>query len=65
MKKSTFEQMDGTYREEGDHLLPNLTVPGEHLCRHLGQAAQAVSTEASANALHRPAFRREAGHPPR
>ena len=28
MKKSTFEQMDGTYREEGDHLLPNLTVPG-------------------------------------
>lgn len=27
MEKSTFEQMDGTYRQEGDYLLPNLTVP--------------------------------------
>ena len=27
MKKSTFEQMGGTYRQEGDYLLPNLTVP--------------------------------------
>lgn len=27
MKKSTFEQMGGTYRQEGDYLLPNLAVP--------------------------------------
>ncbi len=27
MGKSTFEQMDGTYRQEGDYFLPNLTVP--------------------------------------
>lgn len=27
MEKSTFEQMGGTYRQEGDYLLPNLTVP--------------------------------------
>lgn len=27
MEKSTFEQMGGTYRQEGDYSLPNLTVP--------------------------------------
>lgn len=27
MEKSLFEQMGGTYRHEGDYLLPNLTVP--------------------------------------
>lgn len=26
MEMSTFEQMGGTYRQEGDYLLPNLTV---------------------------------------
>lgn len=26
MEKSTFEQMGGTYRQEGNYLLPNLTV---------------------------------------
>ncbi len=26
MEKSTFEQMGGTYRQEGDYILPNLTV---------------------------------------
>ena len=25
--KSLFEQMDGTYRQEGDYLIPNLTLP--------------------------------------
>lgn len=29
MEKSLFEQMGGTYRQEGDYLLPNLTVPVE------------------------------------
>lgn len=28
MEKSTFEQLGGTYRQEGDYSLPNLTVPG-------------------------------------
>ena len=27
MEKPTFEQMGGTYRQEGDYSLPNLTVP--------------------------------------
>ena len=27
MKKSTFKQMGGTYRQEGDYFLPNLSVP--------------------------------------
>ena len=27
MEKSIFEQIGGTYRQEGDYLLPNLTVP--------------------------------------
>ncbi len=27
MEKSIFEQTGGTYRQEGDYLLPNLTVP--------------------------------------
>lgn len=29
MEKSLFEQMGGIYRQEGDYLLPNLTVPAE------------------------------------
>ena len=27
--KSHFEQMGGTYRSEGDYLIPNLTIPSE------------------------------------
>ena len=27
MKKSLFQEMGGTYRQEGDYRLPNLTVP--------------------------------------
>lgn len=29
MEKSLFEQMDGTYTQVGDYLLPNLTLPEE------------------------------------
>lgn len=29
MEKSLFEQMGGTYTQEGDYLLPNLTLPEE------------------------------------
>ena len=28
-KKSIFEQMGGTYRQEGDYLIPNLSLPDE------------------------------------
>ena len=27
--KTIFEQMGGTYRQEGDYLIPNLTLPDE------------------------------------
>ena len=27
MEKSIFEQMGGTYRREGDYLIPNISVP--------------------------------------
>ena len=27
MEKTIFEQMGGTYRREGDYLIPNLTLP--------------------------------------
>lgn len=29
MKKSLFEQMGGTYTQQGDYILPNLTLPAE------------------------------------
>ncbi|NCB51556.1 MAG: TnpV protein [Clostridia bacterium] len=32
--KSSFEQMGGTYRQEGDYLLPNIYVPAEK--EHIG-----------------------------
>lgn len=43
MKKSLFEQVSITYRQEGDYILPNLAVPestpvsiwGQHRKRHL------------------------------
>ena len=27
--KSLFEEMDGTYRQEGDYFLPNLSLPSD------------------------------------
>ena len=33
MEKSTFEQMGGTYRQEGDYLLPNLKGTGKAQAR--------------------------------
>ena len=29
MTKTIFEEMGGTYRQVGDYLLPNITVPAE------------------------------------
>lgn len=52
MEKSIFEQMGGTYRQEGDHLLPNLTVPkqvpvgvwGQRRKRYLREHRRALYT---------------------
>lgn len=30
MEKSLFEQMDGTYTQQGDYVLPNLILPAEN-----------------------------------
>ena len=35
--KTTFEQMGGTYRQEGDYLLPNIAVPHEMKKRVIGK----------------------------
>ena len=37
MKKSLFEQMGGTYRVEGDYLLPNLILPEDNDGRDIGK----------------------------
>lgn len=52
MEKSLFEQMGGTYRQEGDYLLPNLTVPesttigiwGQRRRQYLKEHRQALYT---------------------
>ena len=31
--KSLFEQMDGTYRQQGEYLIPNLSLPNEPECQ--------------------------------
>ena len=31
--KSLFEEMGGTYRQEGDYLIPNLALPDEQIGR--------------------------------
>ncbi len=35
--KSVFEKMGGTYRQEGDYLLPNLSLPPDTEEYHLGK----------------------------
>lgn len=35
MEKSLFEQMGGTYRQVGDYILPNITLP-EEVTIHIG-----------------------------
>ncbi len=52
MAKSTFEQMGGTYRQEGEYFLPNLTVPesvsigiwGQRRKRYLREHRKALYT---------------------
>ena len=52
MEKSLFEQMDGTYYQEGDYFLPNLSVPelpaigiwGQRRRRYLEEHRQALYT---------------------
>jgi len=35
--KSVFEKMGGTYRQEGDYLLPNLAFPADPVEYHIGK----------------------------
>ena len=52
MEKSLFEQMDGTYYQEGDYFLPDLSVPelpaigiwGQRRRRYLKEHRQALYT---------------------
>ena len=52
MKRSLFEQMGGTYHQEGDYFLPNLSVPelpaigiwGQRRRRYLKEHCQALHT---------------------
>ncbi len=54
MEKSLFEQMGGTYRQVGDYLLPNITIPeeetepigiwGQRRLRYLKQHRRALYT---------------------
>ena len=39
MQKSSFEQNGGTYRQVGDYLIPNLTLPPEAK-QHIGKWGQ-------------------------
>lgn len=36
MKKTIFEQMGGTYTQQGDYYLPNLVLPTEKETRPIG-----------------------------
>lgn len=40
MQKSSFEQNGGTYRQVGDYLIPNLTLPSEEANIKLGKWGQ-------------------------
>ncbi len=41
--KSLFEQMGGTYRQEGDYLIPNLYLPDEPDYRSASMGVCAVA----------------------
>ena len=47
MDKSFFEQIGGTYRQEGDYSLPNLTVPESVSAGIWGQRAVFERTQES------------------
>ena len=36
MVKTIFEEMGGTYRQVGDYLLPDITVPAEEVVEPIG-----------------------------
>ena len=41
--KSLFEEMGGTYRQEGDYLIPNLALPDEPNTRSASTGVCAVA----------------------
>ena len=42
MEKSLFEQNGGTYRQVGDYLLPNITLPEEETYWYMGTTTQTI-----------------------
>ena len=52
--KSLFEEMGGTYRQEGDCFIPNLTLPndGDYKNRQIRAYAPRPSEETPKNPLH-------------
>ena len=61
MAKSIFEQLGGTYEQQGDYLLPCLTVPAEkeQPIGVWGATALAVSERIPQSHLHNPAHKRQ------
>ena len=54
--KSMFEQMGGTYRREGDYLIPNLALPTSETIRSANTAyAPPLSERTPKDTLHKPA----------
>ena len=64
--KSIFEEMDGTYRQEGDYLIPNLALPDEpeyQIGKH-GRMRRSYLKEHRPHSLHKPAHKRNAASAP-
>lgn len=50
--KSIFEEMGGTYRQEGDYLIPNLSLPPDTEEYHLVKAANQMEWVQRRNSVH-------------
>ena len=64
--ESLFEEMGGTYRQEGDYLIPNLALPEEPEYRigEYGRMRRSYSERVSPCSLREPAHKRNAASTP-
>ena len=62
--KSLFEELGGTYHQEGDYLLPNLFQPGSISVGIWGQRRKHYLKTAKGAYLHRSTSQRQAGQSP-
>ena len=64
--KSLFEEMGGTYRQEGDYLIPNLALPDEpeYQIGKYGRMRRSYLKETSSGSLCKPAHKRNAASAP-